>query len=164
MKYLLLPLYGNTENPPVTGHAPRSISHSGKAKRRLRFVFIVVWQFTERFKAKDSILNTSAIIAVTKSSIKKFLKFQRGLESIWRHFGAWLCLTNAVMLSVNIWRIYRWDIWARNPKSYWSLYVYSTAVLYDIYIYHRFECFAWYLHAQALGPQARGCMRIQSTI
>ena len=37
-----------------------------KVKKQLWFVFSVVQQFTERFKQKDSVLNTSAITAVTK--------------------------------------------------------------------------------------------------
>jgi len=41
-----------------------------KVKERLRFVFSFVYQFTERFKQKDGVLNTSAITAVTKSSMK----------------------------------------------------------------------------------------------
>ena len=44
-------------------------SHSEKVKGRLHFVFNVA-HFTERFKQKDSVINTSAITAVTKSSMK----------------------------------------------------------------------------------------------
>jgi len=47
-----------------------SISHSEKVKGRLRFVFSNVKNFTELFKQKDSVLNTSVITAVTKSYIK----------------------------------------------------------------------------------------------
>jgi len=69
-KYLFLPLHGNTENPRVAACAPELISHSEKAKGRLRFVFSVVEHFAEGFKQKDSVLNTSAITAVTKVSMK----------------------------------------------------------------------------------------------
>ena len=41
-KYFFLPLYGNTENPPVTACASGLISHSEKAKQQLRFIFSVV--------------------------------------------------------------------------------------------------------------------------
>ena len=49
---------------------PWSISQSEKAKERLCFIFSVVWQFTEWFKQKDSMLNTTAITAVTMFSMK----------------------------------------------------------------------------------------------
>ena len=68
--YLFLSIYGNTENPPVAARTPGSISHSEKAKGRLCFAFSAVQHFAEGFKQKDSVLNTSAITAVTKVSMK----------------------------------------------------------------------------------------------
>ena len=49
---------------------PGMISYSEKAKGLLRFIFRVVLHITERFKLKDSELNTFAISAITKSSMK----------------------------------------------------------------------------------------------
>jgi len=54
----------------MTARSPGSISHSEKAQRWLHFVFSVVQHFTERFKQKDSVLNTSAITEVAKFSMK----------------------------------------------------------------------------------------------
>ena len=48
----------------------QSKSHSEKVKGWLCFIFSVVLHFTECFKQKDSVMNTSAITAVTKSSMK----------------------------------------------------------------------------------------------
>ena len=69
-KYLFLSLHRNTENPLVAARAPGSVSHSKKEKGRLRFVFSVVYHFAEGSKQKDSVLNTFAITAVTKVSMK----------------------------------------------------------------------------------------------
>ena len=63
-KYLFLLLYGNTDNSLVTARAP---------KNRLITVKRLIGDyasFTQRFKRKDSVLNTSAINAITKSSTK----------------------------------------------------------------------------------------------
>jgi len=68
-KYLFLSLYGNTENLLVAACTPGSISHSKKVKGRLCFVFSVVQHFAG-FKQKNSMLNTSAITAVIKVSMK----------------------------------------------------------------------------------------------
>ena len=54
------------------------------------------------------------------------------LEMIWRHFGAWLCLTNAAMLSESK---YLADLWVeflgKKPETLLIL-IYNTTVLYDI--------------------------------
>ena len=50
---------------------------------------------------------------------------------------------------VNIWQIFRWNFWARNPKSFWSLYIllpyYMITRLLEIwlkYMHHSQGCTA----------------------
>ena len=48
----------------------RSMNHNERAKGQIRFIFSMVLRFTECFKQKDSVIDTCAINAVTKSSMK----------------------------------------------------------------------------------------------
>ena len=56
--------YGNMENSLLTAHAPTIEESQWKGE------WAGVWRFTKRFKQRINLRNTSAITAVTKSSIK----------------------------------------------------------------------------------------------
>ena len=62
-----LSIHGNTENPLVAACAP---DQSVTVKRRKGDYALISVLSTEDFKQKDSVLNTSAITAVTKVSMK----------------------------------------------------------------------------------------------
>jgi len=62
-KYLFLSQYENTEDSLMTAGPLQLMSHSEKLKGQLLFIFTL----SKCFKQKDSMINTSAITAVTKS-------------------------------------------------------------------------------------------------
>jgi len=69
-KYLFLPLYGNTENPLVTVCTPKIDYTVKRQKGDSTSLSVLSHNLENDFKPKDSVLNTSAITAVTKSSMK----------------------------------------------------------------------------------------------
>ena len=80
-----------------------------------------------------------------EKSVKYFITIQyKGLELIWRHFWAWLCLTNAVMLSESKYLAdFLVGFLGKKPQTL-LISIYSTTVLYDKT--HENHTFIWWVY------------------
>ena len=77
------------------------------------------------FGKKPQTLLIPIYIVLLYYMIRNFITTQyKGLELIWRHFWAWLCLTNAVMLSESKYLAdFLVGFLGKKPKPCWSLYI-----------------------------------------